>query len=349
MNEEGSGTHMVRTETVSVALATFNGEAYLEEQLTTLALQTRLPDELVVFDDASSDRTLEILRSFSRSAPFPVEVIAPGDHVGTCEAFSEAMRRASGSIIAICDQDDCWEPEKLAVMEQRMAGRPEALLAFSDASLIDVHGTPLSRSRWRLAGFGPSQWASMERDVFGEMMKRQIVSGCTAAIRPRILPALLPFPSELHPALPTMMYDRWISLMAAAAAPVITIPERLVRYRIHPRQQIGIPALELRRLFPQTALRLGQFVAPRIEKSGRFAYQLEHLREIHKRLAANGLDSGESDLRLRLAEQHLLVREHLDDSSWRRRAIPVLHQYVNADGYRRFSMGLSSALSDIAR
>lgn len=349
MNEEGSGTHAARAERVSVVLATFNGEPYLAEQLETLATQTRLPDELVVFDDGSSDRTVEILRSFERTAPFDVEVIAPGDHVGTCEAFGETMRRATGTILAICDQDDAWEPEKLAVMEQRMAGRPQALLAFSDATLIDTEGTPLSRSRWRLAGFGPSQWASMERDVFGEMMKRQIVSGCTAAIRSTILPALLPFPSDLHPALPTMMYDRWISLMAAAAAPVITIPERLVRYRIHPRQQIGIPALELRRLFPQTALRLGQFVAPRVEKSGRFAYQLEHLHEIHKRLAANGLDTGESDLRLRLAEQHLRMRETLDGSSWRQRATPVLHQYVNADGYRRFSMGLSAALSDIVR
>ena len=330
-------------------LATFNGEQFLDEQLESLATQTRLPDELVVFDDGSTDRTVELLRSFERSAPFPVEVIAPGDHVGTCEAFGETMRRATGTILAICDQDDRWEPEKLAVMEQRMVGRPDALLAFSDATLIDVHGTPLSRSRWRLAGFGPSQWASMERDVFGEMMKRQIVSGCTAAIRSDILPALLPFPSGLHPALPTMMYDRWASLMAAAAAPVITIPERLVQYRIHPAQQIGIPALELRRLFPQTTLRLGQFVAPRVEKSGRFAYQREHLREIQKRLAAAGLDNGESDLRLRLADQHLELRQNLEDGSWRDRAAPVLHQWVNADGYRRFSMGLSAAISDIAR
>ena len=349
MDHAGGAIHGARAERLSVVLATYNGEDFLDEQLQTLATQTRRPDELVAFDDGSTDKTVDILEQFARTAPFPVQVIATGEHVGTCEAFGEAMRRASGTILVICDQDDRWEPEKLAVMEQRMAGRPDALLAFSDATLVDVSGTPLSRSRWRLAGFGPTQWASMERDVFGEMMKRQIVSGCTAAIRSEILPALLPFPSGLHPALPTMMYDRWISLLAAAAAPVITIPERLVQYRIHPAQQIGIPALELRRLLPQTALRLGQFVAPRIEKSGRFAYQLEHLREIQKRLAATGLDSGESDLRLRLAEQHLRVRASLEEESWRHRALPVLHQYVNADGYRRFSMGLSAALSDIAR
>ena len=122
-----------------------------------------------------------------------------------------------------------------------------------------------------------------------------------------------------------------------------------MQYRIHPDQQIGIPALELRRLFPQTALRLGQFVAPRVEKSGRFAYQQAHMREIRKRLAATGLDNGESDLRLRLAAEHMEVRETLDDTSWRQRVRPVLRQYVEADGYRRFSMGLSAAVSDIVR
>jgi hypothetical protein len=347
MNDDGSAGG--GTERVSVVLATFNGEQFLAEQLESLRAQARLPDELVAVDDCSSDRTVEILRDFARTAPFPVEVVAPKDHAGTCETFGEAMRRASGSILAICDQDDRWAPEKLAVMTERMQRRPEALLAFTDAALVDIQGRPLSRSRWRLAGFGPSQWADMERDPFGQMMKRQIVSGCTAAIRAEMLPALLPFPSGLHPALPMMMYDRWISLMAAAAAPVMTIPERLVEYRIHPAQQIGIPALRLRRMLPHTALRVGQFVAPRIEKAGRFAYQQAHLREIHKRLAASGLDSGASDLRLRLAEDHLRSREALDEESPARRAMPVLREYLDADGYRRFSMGLAAALSDIAR
>jgi glycosyltransferase involved in cell wall biosynthesis len=349
MSDERSTASGGGTERVSVVLATFNGGPFLPEQLTTIGAQTRLPDELIVVDDGSSDDTVTILREFASSAPFPVEVVVPDEHAGTCEAFGEAMRRATGTILAICDQDDRWHPAKLAVMEDRMSRRPEALLAFSDAVLVDVRGDRLSRSRWRLAGFGPRQWADMERDPFSQMMKRQIVSGCTAAIRSEILPALLPFPSGLHPALPTMMYDRWISLLAAAAGPIVTIPERLVDYRIHPNQQIGIPALHLRRMLPQTALRLGQFVAPRVEKSGRFAYQQAHLREIQKRLVANGLDSESSDARLRLADDHLRLRETLDESSALRRAVPVMKDYIGRKGYRRFSMGLASALSDVAR
>jgi glycosyltransferase involved in cell wall biosynthesis len=335
-------------ERVSVVLATYNGERFVAEQLETLRQQTRRPDELIVVDDASDDSTVAIVREFARHAPFPVEIVVQSEHVGTCENFEEGLRLATGDIIAICDQDDRWMPEKLAVMEERMHQRPEALLAFSDAVLIDIDGDRLSRSRWRIAGFGASQWQAMERDPFGQMMKRQIVSGCTAAIRAEILPALLPFPAGLHPALPTMMYDRWISLLAAAAAPVLTIPERLVEYRIHPAQQIGIPALRLRRVMPHAALRAGQFVAPRIEKTGRFAYQQQHIKEIQKRLVVSGLHSGDADLRLRLADEHLRTRELLELPR-RERTRPVLREYLNDDGYRRFSLGLAAAVSDITR
>lgn len=336
------------SERLSVVLATYNGEQFLEEQLDSLNAQTRLPDELVVADDRSTDDTLQILRSFERRARFPVRLIERTEHLGTCDTFEEALRSAHGDLLFICDQDDRWHPEKLDVMADRMRRRPDALLAFSDAVLVDANGARLSRSRWRVAGFGPGEWAAMERDPFGQMMTRQIVSGCTAAIRSELLPALLPFPAGLHPALPTMMYDRWISLLAAAAGEVLVVPERLVDYRIHPGQQIGIPALPLRRVAPKTALRLGQFVAPKIEKDGRFAYQIEHLKEIAKRLAVAGLDSATSELWIRLADDHLRTRERLS-SSRAKRVRPVVRDYLGADGYRRFSLGAAAALSDVTR
>lgn len=340
-----------RHETVSVVLATYNGARFLGEQLESLRVQTRLPDELVVADDASSDDTVQIVRDFARRAPFPVRVIEQESHQGTGANFETAMRASSGAIIAICDQDDRWLPDKVAVMAEHMAEHPRALLAFSDAVLIDATGRWISRSRWRIAGFGPAQWTAMERDPLGEMLKRQVVSGCTAAVRRELVDALLPFPTGLHPALPAMMYDRWISLVAAAAGRVAIVPERLVEYRIHPAQQVGIPALRLRRVLPQTALRVGQFVAPACEKEGRFAYNAEHLTEILKRFARTDFDSAGSARVLGLAEDHLRLREGLNRAGTPRRRIlrSVADAYTDPDGYRRFSLGLAAALSDVAR
>lgn len=334
--------------TVSVVLATFNGERYLKQQLDSLRIQTQLPDEVVVVDDASIDSTPGILAEFARTAPFPVEVIQFREHLGTLAAFEQGLCSATGEILVICDQDDRWRPEKIAVMAQRMAERPDALLAFSDAVLIDSGGAPLSRSRWRVAGFGPREWALMVHDPLGQMLARQVVSGCTAAIRRALVPVLLPFPTDLHPALGNMMYDRWISLVAAAAAAILTVPERLVEYRIHAEQQIGIPALPVRRVAPRAALHIGQFRSGGSARLGRSQYHAVHIREIAKRISVCGLDSGDSMLRLRLAEEHLQTRGTLEVRR-RRRTRSVGQHLLDEDGYRRFSLGLSTAVADWLR
>lgn len=333
---------------VSVVLAAYQGAPFIAEQLESLNRQTRLPDELVIADDCSSDRTVAIAEQFSRRARFPVKILRRDRHGGTCENFTDGLLAAEGDILLICDQDDRWHPDKVAVMAERMEQHPRALLAFSDAVLVNTSGHQISRSRWRIAAFGPPQWEAMDHDPFGQMLMRQVMSGCTAGIRRELLTALLPFPEGLHPALPTMMYDRWISLVAAAAGSVLIVPERLVDYRIHPGQQIGVPALPLRRLAPHMTLRLGQFVAPAIEKEGRFGYMRVHVEEIRKRLIAGGLDSATSELWLRLADQHLALRSEIT-SNRSGRLVPAAKEYLRADGYRRFSLGFAAMASDLIR
>jgi glycosyltransferase involved in cell wall biosynthesis len=333
---------------LSVVLATYQGEEFLAAQLASLVSQARLPDEVVIVDDCSSDATPALLSEFAQRAPFPVDLVLRREHLGTWATFEEGLRRATGDILVICDQDDVWREHKLALLADRMAVQPDALMAFSDARLIDSAGELIGRSRWRVAGFSPRTMRAMSRDPFGPLISHQAVSGCTMAIRAGLLPALLPFPAEVHPALPTMMYDRWISLMAAAAAPAITVPEPLVDYRIHPGQQIGIPALRIRRIVPRAALSGAQFLRSRFEVAQRMEYHLAHLEQIDKRLAAAGLDTPRSRDALSAAEEHLRFRSSLAPHR-RSRLGPVLGELRDADGYRRFSLGVSSAVADLAR
>ena len=345
MDRPAAAAHLDR---VSVILATYQGEQYLAQQLESLRCQSRPPDELIVIDDASSDATPAMLRDFAATAPFPVELVLRTEHLGTWTTFEEGLRLATGDIIFICDQDDIWRPEKLAVMADRMAGQPEALMAFSDANLIAADGRLIGRSRWRVAGFSPRQSRAVSLDPFGPLLSRQAVSGCTMAIRSELLAALLPFPIDIHPGLPVMMYDRWISLVAAAAAPVIAVPERLVDYRIHPAQQIGIPALPIRRLVPQAALHGAQFLHGHAEVTRRMEYHLAHFDEIDKRLIVGQLDTPDSVGRLADARRHLRFRCGLD----RRRRVrvwAVAEEMRRVDGYRRFSLGAASAMADVAR
>ncbi len=298
---------------------------------------------MIVVDDSSSDDTVDTIRRFARTAPFPVTLVSQPGHTGTCRTFSEGLKRASGDVVLICDQDDVWMPEKVSIMAERMAEHPDAMLAISDAVLIDASDRRIGGSRWRVSGLGPTQRRTMATDPLGQLMARQVVSGCTAGIRSALIDAILPFPEDLHPALPAMMYDRWISLAAAAAGPVVVIEERLIEYRIHPEQQIGIPALPLRRLLPQTALRAGQFMARRGERIGRYEYHRVHLSEIQKRLEHSGLGSGESNLRIRMAMEHLEQRIKATRSRF---PTAAFRHYLNEDGYRRFSLGAAAAASD---
>ena len=108
---------MTHSKTISVAMCTYNGEKYLREQLESIALQTRLPAELVICDDRSTDSTSEIIRNFADSAPFPVRfnlnpVNLGGATKGITKNFEQASRLCTGDLIAFCDQDDVWLPKK---------------------------------------------------------------------------------------------------------------------------------------------------------------------------------------------------------------------------------------------
>jgi len=100
--------------TISIALATFNGGEYIQEQLDSLASQFLLPMELVVSDDGSNDQTVDLIQNFSRVAPFPVKLVQNRERLGYGLNFLNAASICAGSHIAFCDQDDVWLPQKIA-------------------------------------------------------------------------------------------------------------------------------------------------------------------------------------------------------------------------------------------
>jgi glycosyltransferase involved in cell wall biosynthesis len=124
-NTEQSSRRSLR---VSVAMATYNGERFVLEQLRSLASQTRLPDELVVSDDGSEDRTLQIVRDSAAEAPFRVHIQANTGRLWCHRNFWHAASLCSGDIFAFCDQDDVWLPEKLALCVAEFEADPDVVL-----------------------------------------------------------------------------------------------------------------------------------------------------------------------------------------------------------------------------
>jgi len=113
---------------ISIALATYNGEIYLSQQLDSFVVQTRMPDELVITDDCSTDNSLKICKKFAETAPFDVFIYENESNLGYCGNFNRALSKTTGSLVFLSDQDDVWFPEKIKTITKLALDNPKYLL-----------------------------------------------------------------------------------------------------------------------------------------------------------------------------------------------------------------------------
>lgn len=220
--------------TVSVAMCTYNGEKYLRGQLESLLNQERQPDELIVCDDGSRDRTLQLLDEFSSVAPFRVVVLVNERSLGVVRNFERAVSQCTSDAIFLCDQDDVWYPKKLRVMTAELENDPGVALVVSNNRLVDADGTPCGAAlNWEACGFD-SSWQSkvQQGDAFRVLSFHSPLSGHAMAFRRSLARYLCPFPADFH-------HDRWIALVASALGRVVLIPEALNDYRQHHDNLVG--------------------------------------------------------------------------------------------------------------
>lgn len=219
---------------ISVALCTYNGAAYLAEQLRSIAAQTLRPAELVVFDDRSTDRTGEILDQFSRSVRgFDVRIAVNPSRVGAAANFGHAIAACRGDIIALCDQDDVWMPDKLETLASEFQRRPDLVMAFSDAEICGEKCERLGYRLWQSVGLTGNLRRKLEGGrAFEVILRQNVVTGATVAFAAKLRELVLPVD-------PLWVHDGWIGILAAAVGPVSAIPRPLVYYRQHAAQSIG--------------------------------------------------------------------------------------------------------------
>lgn len=332
---------MAQTSRLAVALCTFQGERYLGEQLASISAQTLAPDAVVVCDDGSTDATLEMVKTFAASAPFPVTVLGSDGHrLGPAANFERALRAAHGDILVLCDQDDVWLPHRLERTKEVLESRPDAAAMFSDAQLIDEASSPTGETLWEALGItGRTQdrfTSGAPRERVKVLCEGNVVTGATLAIRSSVRGYTLPIPEG-------WMHDHWIALMAAACDEVVMWPEVLCRYRVHDRQHTGIGT---RRPPPwYFARRRGQ-VRRRLNKNERdlLVQQSEGLDLIAGRLrAAAGADPAVVAF-VESRRDHYRARGALRHGAGRSK---IVVRELASGRYHRHSSGLSSVAKDL--
>ncbi|MHA8067235.1 glycosyltransferase [Aquirufa sp. ROCK2-A2] len=222
---------------ISVALCTYNGEKFLEKQLLSILHQTKMIDELIVFDDLSSDSTIEILNNFQTKVPFNVSIHQNTINLGSCKNFENCMKACTGDVIFLCDQDDVWEPQKVEKQLEFLMEHPEKDAVFSNATMINQSGQPTGMTSFEQIQF-VDQFQELWNNggAFDILLRGYVVTGATLAIRSRILPEIFPVPRIID----ELIHDGWISLWLSIQNRIGFLNDTLIQYREHASQQVGL-------------------------------------------------------------------------------------------------------------
>jgi glycosyltransferase involved in cell wall biosynthesis len=218
---------------VSVVMATCNGGSFLNEQLNTLAIQSKLPSELIVVDDCSTDDTLSILNRFADHAPFPGYLHKNPYRKGYRQNFMDATALASSNLIAFCDQDDICDKDKLLLTSDRFAD-DSVLLVHHNANIVDVNGnivdilsakcTILSYSE--LPSSGP--WAFSLG--FTQLFHKKLL--WFSHLWKQSVDRYLPMERRAH--------DQWFFFLAGIFGKIIYLDDKLASYRQHQNNLVGV-------------------------------------------------------------------------------------------------------------
>jgi glycosyltransferase involved in cell wall biosynthesis len=206
---------------ISVVMATYNGAEYLSEQLESLLSQTYPNMEIVICDDASTDGTSLLLASYA-AIHSNIRVYHNKENLGYIRNFERAITLSSGSLVALCDQDDYWFPEKLAV---QYASLGESVLVYCDSYICNADLSLTDKTVSSISNCN-SYNSCLQQAVFCR------IYGNTMLFKKSILQGALPFPTVLP-------HDWWIAYIATCNGNITYCNEPLVKYRQHENNLIG--------------------------------------------------------------------------------------------------------------
>ncbi|MBP3193856.1 glycosyltransferase [Natronogracilivirga saccharolytica] len=198
---------------ISIALATYNGVKHLNEQLGSFVNQSRLPDELIISDDLSSDKTFEIIKKFAEEAPFKVVYSQNKSNLGYAGNFNVALSKTTGDLILLSDQDDVWFNNKIETIE-KVASKSTELLIVNDKMITDENLNTTGITSFKIISSKPKKY-------------QKYLSGSFTSIKRELLDLCLPIPVEFG------SHDGWIYHFASALDSKKVVNECLQYYRRH--------------------------------------------------------------------------------------------------------------------
>ena len=215
---------------ISVAMCTYNGEAFIKEQLESILNQSVSVDEIIIGDDGSTDDTIKCIHQTLKLTGIKYQIISNKVNLGYCKNFESVISKTTGDIIFLCDQDDVWMKDKVKISIENFDKNENGLLLFSDAYLVDASLNKLPGSLWEAVCY------KKNKNKFGSCLEMLLsgnyMTGATVAFRRNLYEISYPF-------LESNSHDAWLAFYAALYGEVIEEPRKLIYYRQHGNNQIG--------------------------------------------------------------------------------------------------------------
>lgn len=196
---------------VSVCMATYNGEKYIEEQLHSILIQLESTDEVIISDDYSSDDTVKLIKKINDQR---IKIYYNQRKKGYTSNFENALHYAQGEYIFISDQDDVWLPGKVKTV---IAYLQKYDLAVTNSKITDEHLNVINESFFTIFNSGTG--------IFKNLIYNTYYGSCMA-FKKKVLDFALPFPKNRE-----VGFDLWIGFVSEIIGKVIFIDEPFLLYR----------------------------------------------------------------------------------------------------------------------
>ena len=199
---------------ISIAMCTYNGEKFIQNQLESIINQTQPPDEIIICDDCSTDNTVDKVKSILKNWKNSWRIVVNDYNLGFKKNFEKAISLCSGDIIFLSDQDDIWLSDKIEKIARVFNENPNCLLVFHDAKVVSLNQDIAPYSLWSRLEF---KYENIVKGDYRAFLNHGIVQGCACAFRRNLFKKAYPFPTEA-------IHDEWLGLIAALI-PNSIIPE----------------------------------------------------------------------------------------------------------------------------
>lgn len=199
---------------ISVAMATYNGEKYIKEQIESILKQLKEDDEIIISDDGSIDNTINIIKSFSDKRI----KIFDGPRNGVKQNFANSIEKCNGKYIFLSDQDDIWMNNKVEIILKNFEQSDYSCIVHDNITFDDSSNNIILNSFFKYRNSKPG--------IIKNILKNSYI-GCCMAFKGDLKKSILPIPNNVE------MHDQWIGLISEKKGRTLFINDKLIRYRRH--------------------------------------------------------------------------------------------------------------------